>query len=258
VVAQGAAIQADILAGNNREMLLLDVVPLSLGLETYGGLMSTLIPRNTRIPTVARETFTTYVNNQTGVDIHVLQGEREKVVDNRSLARFKLGGLRPQMAGAPRIEVTFLIDADGILQVAAKDLNTGVEQAIEVKPSFGLTSDEVESMLMASQENASEDMSFRKLVEARNKAEPILRVVESRMEEAKRNLSPEEVQLIQAAVEKLKAELAQDNPERILESSTRLNQMTVRLAELLLKETLNHYEAQSEKVTHTKITKERS
>ncbi len=224
----------------------MDVVPLSLGLETYGGLMSTLIPRNTRIPTVARETFTTFVNNQTGVDIHVLQGEREKVADNRSLARFKLKGLVPQAAGMPRVEVTFLIDADGILQVAAKDLKTGVEQAIEVKPSFGLTDTEVENMLMASHENASSDEDYRKLVEARNKAEPVLRVVESKMVDAQRFLPPEEVKTIQGAVEKLRTELAQESSERILRSSAYLNQVTVRLAELIIQESLNNLEKAKE------------
>jgi molecular chaperone DnaK len=245
VVAEGAAIQADILAGNNRDFLLLDVVPLSLGLETYGGLMSTLIPRNTRIPTVARETFTTFANNQTGVDIHVLQGEREKVEDNRSLARFKLKGLMLQPAGMPRIEVTFLIDADGILQVAAKDLKTGTEQAIEVKPSFGLTDSEVENMLMASHENAKADVEYRGLVEARNKAEPVLRVVESKLPEAQRFLPPEEVKIIQGAVEKLRTELSQESAEKILASSAYLNQVTVRLAELLIQETLNNLESGS-------------
>jgi molecular chaperone DnaK len=246
VVAEGAAIQADILAGNNRDFLLLDVVPLSLGLETYGGLMSTLIPRNTRIPTVARETFTTFVNNQTGVDIHVLQGEREKVVDNRSLAKFKLKGLMLQAAGMPRIEVTFLIDADGILQVAAKDLKTGVEQAIEVKPSFGLTDTEVENMLMASHENANADEEYRKLVEARNKAEPVLRVVENKLPDARRFLPVEEVRVIQSAVEKLRTELAQESAEKILASSAYLNRVTVRLAELLIQESLNNLESGSE------------
>ncbi len=147
VVALGAAVQADILAGNNRELLLLDVVPLSLGIETYGGLVSCLIPRNSKIPCSARETFTTFVNNQTSVDIHVLQGERESALENRSLARFKLR-VEPLSAGLVRVEVQFLIDADGILQVYAKDLITGLEQAVEVKPSYGLTDAEIERMLL--------------------------------------------------------------------------------------------------------------
>ncbi|MFZ9595780.1 MAG: Fe-S protein assembly chaperone HscA, partial [Bdellovibrionia bacterium] len=239
VVAQGAAIQADILAGNNRDFLLLDVVPLTLGLETYGGLMSPLIPRNTRIPTVAREVFTTFVDHQTAVDIHVLQGERERVSDNRSLAQFKLKGIAPQPAGMPRVEVTFLIDADGILQVAAKDQASGKEQIIEVKPSFGLTDEEVERMLLSSAENAASDIEYRRLVEVKNKAEPVLRAVEKKMDEAQRVLSPQEIQIIQQAVEKLKESMAQDQADVIVDDTTRLNQLTVRLAELLIRETLN-------------------
>lgn len=243
VVAEGAAIQADILSGNNRELLLLDVVPLSLGLETYGGVMSPLIPRNTRIPTVARETFTTFVDRQTGVDIHVLQGERERVEDNRSLARFKLKGIQPMPAGMPRIEVVFLIDADGILQVSAKDQKTGQEQMIEVRPSFGLTDAEVDQILSSSAENAAKDIEYRRWVEAKNDAEPVLRAVEKSLPQAQEQLSVEELQAIQAAVQKLKEMLKQENAAGVRDATSQLNQVTVRLAELLIKETL----AQSEK-----------
>jgi molecular chaperone DnaK len=236
VVALGAAIQGDILAGKNRELLLLDVVPLSLGLETYGGVMSTLIARNTKIPAVAREHFTTFVDNQTGVDLHVLQGERERVEDNRSLARFKLKGLEPSPAGAPRIEVTFLIDADGILNVAAKDIKTGSEQVIEVRPSFGLTDKQVEQMLGASAENAESDIAYRKLVEARNAAEPVLRAAEKRLPDAERLLAPEEVAAIRVKIEELKHALGAGDPAKISDSKERLNTSTVHLAELVVKE----------------------
>ena len=238
VVAQGAAIQADILAGNNKDLLLLDVVPLSLGLETYGGLMSALIPRNTRIPTVARENFTTFVDRQTGVDIHILQGEREKVEDNRSLARFKLTGIEPQMAGQPRIEVTFLIDADGILQVAAKDLKTGNEQSIEVKPSYGLTDAEVEKMLLTSMENVESDSAHRHLVDARNEAEPVLRAVEKSLSEARRILPSSEMGEIEEARGKLKEALVQTDIQAIQNARRELDKTTIHLAELLLKKTI--------------------
>lgn len=243
VVAIGAAIQADILAGNNRELLLLDVVPLSLGLETYGGLMSTLIPRNTRIPSSAKETFTTFVDNQTGVDIHVLQGERERVEDNRSLARFKLKGIQPMPAGMPRIEVTFLIDADGILQVAAKDLQTGNEQSIEVRPSFGLTDAEVESMLEAGLSHFDEDLHYRQLVEVRNKAEPVLRSSEKNLAKAFELLPAEDARRIEERIQGLRRAIQEEDIQKIQEASHHLNQATVRLAELMVKDAINRANA---------------
>lgn len=238
VVAIGAAIQADILAGRNKDLLLLDVVPLSLGLETYGGLMSPLIHRNTKIPTAARETFTTFVDNQTGVDIHVLQGEREKVENNRSLARFKLKGIKPAPAGTPRVEVLFLIDADGILQVAAKDLQTGNEQSIEVRPTYGLTDEEVERMLEASMEHAEEDVEYRKLAEARNEAEPVLRAAEKKLPDAHRLLAAEDAKKVEQRVEQLRGAIQGSDPDWIREATRLLNGATVRLAELIIKETI--------------------
>ncbi len=166
VVALGAAVQADILSGGTTDMLLLDVTPLSLGIETMGGVMSSVIRRNTTIPAGAKEMFTTYVDGQTGVDIHILQGERELAKDNRSLARFRLK-VPPLPAGVPRIEVTFLIDANGILNVLAKDMRMGQSQSIEVKPSYGLSDSEVEQMIEDSFKFAADDVSARKLIEAR-------------------------------------------------------------------------------------------
>ena len=174
---------------------------------------------------------------QTGVDIHVLQGERERAQENRSLARFKLTGIQPMPAGMPRIEVTFLIDADGILQVAAKDLKTGNEQAIEVRPSFGLTEAEVEKMLMAGLNYADSDDTYRRLVEVRNEAWPTLIAAEKRLPDAFRLLSQEEAKQIQGAIERLKGAMQENDPKKIREYYSSLNQCTVRLAELLINET---------------------
>src|SRR5216117_4017501 len=174
VVALGAAVQAQILAGGFTNMLLLDVTPLSLGIETLGGIVSVLISRNTTIPTMAKEYFTTSVDGQTAVDMHVLQGERELAKDNRSLARFDLTGIDPMPAGMPRIEVKFLIDANGILHVSAREQRSGKEAEIEVQPSYGLTDEQVETMILDSFDQAEEDLRQRQVIEARVEAENIL------------------------------------------------------------------------------------
>jgi Fe-S protein assembly chaperone HscA len=170
VVALGAAVQADILAGGTTDMLLLDVTPLSLGLETMGGVMERIIERNSTIPCQAKQVFTTAVDNQTGIDIHVLQGERELVSDNRSLARFQLGGLPPMPAGMPKVEITFLLDADGILNVSARELRSGRSASVTVKPTY-LSDEEIEGILDDSFDHAEEDIRRRQLIEARVEAD---------------------------------------------------------------------------------------
>jgi molecular chaperone DnaK len=250
VVACGAAIQADILAGNNSELLLLDVVPLSLGIETYGDLMAPLIRRNTKIPATAREFFTNFVERQTAVDLHVLQGERDKASQNRSLARFKLRGLEQLPAGSHRIEVSFLIDADGVLQVSARDMRTGNLQAIEVKPSFGLSEEEVNRLLAESSTAASEDLAHRQLVEARNEAEPVLRGTEKHLSAAQKLLSPEEYTQVHEAWQALKAALAGTDSLKITDARYKLSAVTNRLAELVVQGALSEVTQDPPSGTH--------
>jgi Fe-S protein assembly chaperone HscA len=235
VVALGAAVQADILAGSRRDTLLLDVTPLSLGIETIGGVMSKIIPRNSTIPASASESFTTYVEGQTHVKIHVLQGERELVGDCRSLAEFDLAGIPPMPAGLPRIEVRFLIDADGILSVTARELRTGKYQSIDVKPTYGLTDDQVETMILDSFEHAEEDIDARLVIEARNEAKTVLRACESsRKEEEYTALSAPDKDRIAAAEKRLEAAMATDDHHEIRDAIGSLNEATMALAELIM------------------------
>jgi Fe-S protein assembly chaperone HscA len=244
VVALGAAVQADILISGRREMLLLDVTPLSLGIETMGGVTSKIIMRNSTIPASGREMFTTGVDNQTAVDVHVLQGERELATDCRSLARFKLRGIPPMPAGLPRIEVRFQIDANGILSVEARELRTEIEQTIEVKPSYGLTEGEVERMLIESFEHAEADVEARLLIEARNEAESVILATEKSLRSseiddvARTDLKPGELERIRTALSDLKQVMVATDREVIHEKTHALNHATQHLAEVMMNRTV--------------------
>jgi molecular chaperone DnaK len=240
VVALGAALQADILITGNREMLLLDVTPLSLGIETMGGVTSKIIMRNSTIPATGSEMFTTAVDSQTAVDIHVLQGERELVADNRSLARFKLRGIPPMPAGLPRVQVQFQIDANGILSVTASELRTEIEQTVEVKPSYGLTDEQVEQMLMDSFENAEADFAARLVIEARNEAENVIHATEKSLRAPdidqieKDELAPGERRKIESVLAGLKMVLNSSDRETIQKWTQVLNDATRHLAEVMM------------------------
>jgi molecular chaperone DnaK/molecular chaperone HscA len=239
VVALGAAVQADILAGGQRDMLLLDVTPLSLGIETMGGVLSKIIPRNSTIPASATEMFTTFIDGQTNVKIHVLQGERELVKDCRSLAQFDLKDIPPMTAGMPRIEVKFLIDADGILSVSAQEQRTSKYQSIEVKPTYGLTDEQVEQMILESFEYAEADIEARLVIEARNEAETVLNATTKGIADAQyANLTAEEKAEITAAGKNLREVMRGNNHQATREAIERLSNSTMRLAELIMNDAI--------------------
>ena len=234
VVALGAAVQAHILAGGITNMLLLDVTPLSLGIETLGGIVSVLIPRNTTIPTNAREMFTTSVDGQRVVDMHVVQGERELAKDCRSLARFELSGIDPMPAGMPKIEVVFLIDANGILNVTATEQRSGKAAAIEVKPTYGLSEADVERMVEESFTYAEADVEARLLIETRNEADTVITHVARALTQGRSLIGEEERRTIEAALVALKDARGTTDRERIREATTATNQATEHLAELMM------------------------
>lgn len=239
VVAMGAAIQADILAGNNKDFLLLDITPLSLGIETMGGLMDILIPRNSKIPSKASRQYTTQKDAQSGMKIAVYQGERDLVNDNRRLAEFNLAGIPAMPAGLPKVEISFLVNADGILVVRAKELRSGVEQSIEVKPQYGLTDEEVEKMLMDSITHAKEDMRTRALVEAQTEATQILDATNRFVEKNKTLLSADELAQTKKAMDELTHSLSTTDKDAIHAAIEKLNEISRPFAERVMDEALS-------------------
>jgi molecular chaperone DnaK len=243
VVALGAAVQADNLVTGGRRMLLLDVTPLSLGIETIGGVVSRIIPRNSTIPATGSETFTTFADDQTAVEVHVLQGERELVAGNRSLARFTLRGIPPMPAGMARVEVRFQIDANGILNVTGRELRCGVEQTIDVKPSYGLIEEEIERMLVDSRVNAEGDIETRLLIEVRLEAETVVHATQKALQSAGNDavaneLAPGELERISSALTNLEVALGTNDRSAIQHGTQVLNEATEHLAEVLMNQSI--------------------
>ena len=234
VVALGAALQADILAGNNKEFLLLDITPLSLGIETRGGLMDVLIPRNSKIPTKVSRQYTTQVNGQSGIKISVCQGERDLVKDNRKLAEFNLTNIPAMPAGLPKVEISFLINADGILIVKAKELRSGVEQSIDVQPQYGLTDQQVEKMLLESITHAKDDIATRALLEARTEGEQLLETTEKFIQKNSKELTPEELLATAEAMQVLQLALTMEDKDLIHSKIEELNNISRPYAERIM------------------------
>lgn len=223
VVALGAAIQADVLAGNQKDLLLLDVTPLSLGIETIGNLMDVIIPRNSKIPTSAARQYTTSVDGQTKLKIAVYQGERDVVADNRKLAEFILSGIPAMPAGFPKIEISFILNADGILKVKARELRSGMEQSIDIKPQYGLTDEEVEKMLSDSIKHAKDDMTFRSLVESKTEAQQVLLSAEKFLKKNAQLFSVSDTERMHQHIAALSASLAGDDKDLIQVKLDELN-----------------------------------
>ncbi|HPH92007.1 MAG TPA: Fe-S protein assembly chaperone HscA [Ferruginibacter sp.] len=238
VVALGAAIQADILAGNNKDVLLLDVTPLSLGIETMGGLMDVLIPRNSKIPSKASRQYTTQKDGQGGMRISVFQGERDMVKDNRRLAEFNLTGIPGMPAGLPKVEVSFMINADGILSVKAKELRSGVEQSIDVKSQYGLTDEDLEKMLLDSITHAKDDIALRALVEARTEAEQLLTTTEKFIQKNTALLSKEEMITTAAAMQALQLAITMEDKDLVHTKIEELNNISRPYAERIMDEAI--------------------
>jgi molecular chaperone HscA len=239
VVALGAAVQADILAGNNQSMLLLDITPLSLGIETMGGLMDVLLPRNSKIPTQAGRQYTTQKDGQSGIHIAIYQGERDLVKDNRKLGEFTLTGIPSMPAGLPKVDVQFLINADGILQVRAKELRTGLTQSIEIKPQYGLTDEEVEQRLLDSITYAKEDIATRALVEAQTEAEQILEVTEKFMAKNVALLTKDEIMHTAEAMQALQLAITMQDKNLIQGKTEALNDLTRPFAERVMDQAIS-------------------
>jgi molecular chaperone DnaK len=236
VVAVGAGIQAGVLAGEVKDLLLLDVTPLSLGIETLGGVMTTLIPRNTTIPTRKSETFSTAADSQTSVEVHVLQGERPMARDNRTLGKFHLVGIPPAPRGVPQVEVVFDIDANGILNVSAKDTATGKQQNITITASSGLTKDEIDKMVKEAESNAAEDTKRKQEIEVRNQTDSLVYSTERTLNEHAGKLAEADKKAIDDALAEAREALKGEDVDRMKRASENLTRASHKLAEVMYRD----------------------